>query len=77
MFKNILVPLDGSNLSEASLAPAAYLAKNFKSQITLLHISEEDAPTQVHKERHLTKPDEANAYLEDSCQAGFSRQKSR
>ena len=71
MFKNILVPLDGSNLSEASLAPAAYLAKILESQITLLHIIEEDAPTQVHKERHLTKPDEANAYLEEVAKRAF------
>ena len=33
MFKNILVPLDGSNLSEASLAPAAYLAKTLNRRL--------------------------------------------
>jgi nucleotide-binding universal stress UspA family protein len=71
MFKNILVPLDGSNLSEASLAPAAYLAKTLESQITLLHIIERDAPTEIHKERHLTKPDEANAYLREVAKRAF------
>jgi len=71
MFKNILVPLDGSNLSEASLAPAAYLAKTLESQITLLHVIEQDAPTEIHKERHLTKPDEANAYLKEVAKRAF------
>lgn len=74
MFKNILVPLDGSNLSEASLAPAAYLAKTLELQITLLHIIEQDAPAQVHKERHLTKPDEANAYLKEVARRAFPAQ---
>ncbi len=65
MFKNILVPLDGSKLSEASLAAAVVLAQTLKSTVTLLHIIEQDAPTEVHKEHHLTKPDEAEAYLEE------------
>jgi len=71
MFKNILVPLDGSKLSEASLAPAAYLAKTLGSQITLLHVIERDAPTEIHKERHLTRPDEASAYLKEVAERAF------
>jgi len=71
MFKNILVPLDGSNLSEASLAPAAFLAKTLKSQVTLLHIIEQGAPTEIHKERHLTQPDEAIAYLKEVAKRDF------
>jgi nucleotide-binding universal stress UspA family protein len=71
MFKNILVPLDGSNLSEASLAPAAYLAKTLNSQITLLHIIEQGAPAEIHKERHLTQSDEANAYLKEVAKRAF------
>ena len=69
MFKNILVPLDGSKLAEASLAPAAFLAQTFKSPVTLLHILEQDAPAEVHKERHLTQPDEAEAYLKEAARA--------
>ena len=65
MFKNILVPLDGSKLSEASLDSAAVLARKLKSHVTLLHVIEQDAPTEVHRERHLTQPDEARAYLEE------------
>ena len=71
MFKNILVPLDGSNLSEAALAPAAYLAGILKSQVTLLHVIEQDAPAEIHKERHLTQPDEANAYLKEVAKRAF------
>lgn len=74
MFKNILVPLDGSNLSEAALAPAAYLAENLKSQVTLLHIIEQDPPSEIHKERHLTKPDEADAYLKEVAKRAFPTQ---
>ena len=42
-----------------------------KSQITLLHIIERDAPAEIHKERHLTKPDEANAYLREVAKRAF------
>jgi nucleotide-binding universal stress UspA family protein len=71
VFKNILVPLDGSKLSEASLAPAALLAKTFHAQVTLLHIIEQDAPAEVHKDRHLTQPAEAETYLKDIAQRAF------
>ncbi len=71
MFKNILIPLDGSNLSEAALTPAAYLAKTLKSQVTLFHVIEQDAPTEIHKERHLTQSDEATAYLEEVAKRAF------
>jgi nucleotide-binding universal stress UspA family protein len=71
MFKNILVPLDGSNLSEASLIPAAILAEKFKAPVTLLHVIEQDAPSEVHADRHLTKPDEALEYLEDIAKRSF------
>ena len=71
MFKYILVPLDGSNLSEASLTPAAILAEKFKAPVTLLHVIEQDAPSEVHADRHLTKPDEALEYLEDIAKRAF------
>ena len=71
MFKNILVPLDGSQLSEASLAPAKFLAQKLKAPVTLLHIIEQEAPEQVHKERHLTRPDEAEAYLKQVAERVF------
>lgn len=39
-FQRLLVPLDGSGISEAALAPAAGLAKQFGSSVTLLHAVE-------------------------------------
>ncbi len=71
MFKHILVPLDGSKLSEASLTPAAALAKAFRSTVTLLHVIEQDAPEEVHKDRHLTESDEAEAYLKEVAHRAF------
>ena len=65
MFKNILVPLDGSTLSEAALGPAAFLAERLHSPLTLLHVIEQDAPAEVHQEHHLREPGEAEAYLKD------------
>jgi nucleotide-binding universal stress UspA family protein len=72
MFTNILVPLDGSKLSEASLDSAAVLAQTLKSHVMLLHVIEQDAPTEVHREHHLTKADEAHAYLENVAARAFS-----
>jgi len=63
MFKHILVPLDGSKLAEASLPAAKSLAETFKAPVTLLHIIEQDAPEEIHRDRHLTEAGEANAYL--------------
>ena len=73
MFKNILVPLDGSRLSEAALVPAAVLAAKLGSHVMLLHVIEEDAPTEVHKEHHLTNPAEADAYLKEVAARAFPR----
>ncbi len=68
MFKHILVPLDGSELAEAALPAARYLAGALKAKVTLVHVIEEDAPTTVHGERHLVSAREAESYL-----AGISR----
>lgn len=65
MFKNILVPLDGSKLAEAAVPPAISLAQTLGAPITLLHIIEKDAPQEVHSDRHLTKADEAASYLKN------------
>ncbi len=71
MFNSILVPLDGSRLAEGSLPAAVSLAQAFKSSVTLLHVIEQDAPAQIHKNRHLTKPTEAEAYLVDIAKRFF------
>jgi nucleotide-binding universal stress UspA family protein len=65
MFKNILVPLDGSKLAEAAVPPAVSLAHTLGAPITLLHLIEKDAPQEVHSDRHLTKADEAATYLKN------------
>ncbi len=38
MFERILVPLDGSHLAEAALAPAAEVAKRFDAKLYLLQV---------------------------------------
>jgi nucleotide-binding universal stress UspA family protein len=63
MFKHILVPLDGSHLAESALPIAASLAITLNVPVTLLHVIEQDAPAEVHRDRHLTNPQEADAYL--------------
>jgi nucleotide-binding universal stress UspA family protein len=72
MFKHILVPLDGSKLAEAALPIAVYLSQKIKAPVTLLHIIERDAPTEVHRDRHLNAPAEAQAYLKEVRKTYFS-----
>jgi nucleotide-binding universal stress UspA family protein len=71
MFKHILVPLDGSKLAEAAIPAAASLAQTLDAPVTLLHIMEEDPPQEIHKDRHITRADEASAYLEEVVQRDF------
>jgi nucleotide-binding universal stress UspA family protein len=71
MFKHILVPLDGSKLAEAALPAAVSLAETFHAPVTLLHIIEQDAPDEVHRDRHLTEANEANAYLAKIAKRAF------
>ena len=63
MFKRLIIPLDGSRLSEAVLPTAIYLAQKLGAAITLVHVIERNAPTQIHGEPHLSKPVEAEAYI--------------
>lgn len=72
MFRQILVPLDGSRLSEASLGAAMALADRFGSTVTLFHVIERDAPEEVHRERHLTTAQEADEYLKKVAARSFS-----
>lgn len=71
MFKNILVPLDGSQLAEAAIPAAASLAEKLHTPVTLLHIIEQNAPEAVHNEKHLTHPEEAESYLKDLAKRSF------
>jgi len=65
MFKHILLPLDGSHLAEAAIPAAASLSKLLGAPVTLLHIIEQDASNEVHRDRHLTDAAEAEYYLKD------------
>ena len=65
MFHHLLVPLDGSRLSESSLPLAARLARRSGATLTLVHVVEKHAPAAVHHERHLVTASEASAYLSD------------
>jgi len=71
MFRQILVPLDGSRLSEASLVAAAAFAEHFESSLVLLHVVEQKPPAEVHHDRHLRTAQEARLYLEQLAAAAF------
>jgi len=71
MFKELLVPLDGSPMAESALPAAAYLAEKLGARVTLMHCIERDAPEKVHGARHLSKPDEARAYLHETAHRAF------
>lgn len=73
MYRHILVPLDGSNLAEAALPAAVSLAKKYKAPVTLLHVIEQDAPAEVHRDRHLTEAGEAEEYLGGIAKRFFSK----
>ncbi len=68
---NILVPLDGSKLSETVLPMAALLAQQNHARLILFHVIEQNPPDTVHGERHLTGEMEASAYL-DQVSRGLS-----
>jgi nucleotide-binding universal stress UspA family protein len=72
MFKHLFVPLDGSLLAEQALPAASFIAEHMGASITLIHVIEEDAPSQIHGERHLQTPDEAEQYLKQLATTAFS-----
>ena len=65
MLKRLIIPLDGSRLSEAVLPTAAHLAPKLNGIVMLVHVIERNAPKRVHGEPHLSEPAEAEAYLAD------------
>lgn len=64
MFKRILVPMDGSLLAEAALPVASAFGRAFGARVTLMHVLEKNAPSEIHNQRHLREKNEAGAYLE-------------
>ncbi len=67
--KNILVPLDGSKLSETVLPLAGLLARQNQAKLILLHVIEQHPPDTVHGDRHLTDQQEASTYLDQVSQS--------
>ena len=63
MIKHLLVPLDGSPLAESVLPVTANLAKKTNTDVTLIHIVEEDPPEKIHGQQHLTSSEQAKIYL--------------
>jgi nucleotide-binding universal stress UspA family protein len=61
--KNILIPLDGSQLAETVLPLASMLANLSHARMILFHVIEQKPPDTVHGEKHLTDHQEASAYL--------------
>jgi len=72
-FRHILVPLDGSAMAEAALPAAAFLSDRLKSRVTLMHVIEKDAPSEVHGQPHLVSAPEAAAYLKEMAKKYFAR----
>jgi nucleotide-binding universal stress UspA family protein len=63
MFRRILVPLDGSRLAESVLPVVYRSAELFQGAVTLLHVIEKKAPTNIHGDTHLRDYREAELYL--------------
>lgn len=63
MFKRLLVPLDGTAQSEASLPAVRFLAERNAASVTLLHIVERKPPKTAHGEPHLNRAEDAETYL--------------
>jgi len=73
MFRHLLIPLDGSKMAEAALPAAAFLAEKFASRVTLMHVVERNAPSEVHGQSHLKNAREAFTYLSELSQREFTK----
>lgn len=67
MFKNILVPLDGSNLAERALTPAVSIAEAMSANLTLLRVVPQfailAADPMLYEEMNRLGEDESLSYL--------------
>ncbi|BCS55847.1 hypothetical protein GSbR_04510 [Geobacter sp. SVR] len=51
-------------MAEAALPAAASLAEKLAARVTLMHVIERNAPSEVHGQSHLKNADAAHVYLE-------------
>jgi nucleotide-binding universal stress UspA family protein len=65
MFKHLIVPLDGSRLSESAMPTVIHLAQKLNASVTLVHVIEKKPPAKIHGEPHLSKSEEAEHYLDE------------
>jgi len=72
MIRHILVPLDGSDLSEAALPVAAALAARLEASVSLVHVLEKRPPREVHGRPHLTALAAAQSYLAKVAAQAFA-----
>lgn len=63
MFKNILVPLDGSHLAEGIVPHLITMAGAFQAHVTLLRVSEAPAQSDSDAVNYYLRKAEAGAYL--------------
>jgi nucleotide-binding universal stress UspA family protein len=64
VIRRIMVPLDGSELSEAALPVALSLAARLGAALRLVHVLERKAPRRVHGRPHLNEAGAAESYLQ-------------
>jgi nucleotide-binding universal stress UspA family protein len=63
--RSLFLPLDGSDLAENALPAAAYFAQLYGASLTLFHVIEKGVTDRIHASHHLTRPAEAEAYLQE------------
>jgi nucleotide-binding universal stress UspA family protein len=74
LFKNILVPLDGSKYSQLALETAIELAKQFQSNITLIHVNSLSAitPLNIYENTKFINPDKLVNLISTTREVGFN-----
>ncbi|MCE5335972.1 MAG: universal stress protein [Desulfobacteraceae bacterium] len=68
MFRNMLLPLDGSRLAEALLPIVKRLAGKIPCSVKVLHVIEKRAPSTIHGDTHLRDVAGAQRYLDAVAQ---------
>jgi nucleotide-binding universal stress UspA family protein len=68
---SLFIPLDGSDLAENALPAAAYFARLYGASVRLFHVIEKGAKSRIHSSLHLTRPAEADSYLQEAAARFF------